>query len=242
MLDLPPKEPEAYALFAHCFTGGKDSPAARRVSRALTDRGLAVMRFDFTGVGESGGEFAQATFSSNVADICLAADHLRSQYAAPSLLVGHSFGGAAVLAAAGSVPEVGAVATIGAPSDPEHVTHLFGESLADIEAHGQAEVTVGGRPFLIGKGFIEDLREQKQSHRIAALRRPLLVLHSPEDAVVGIDNAAAIYAAARHPKSFISLDGADHLLTHPRHAKRVAQLIAAWADPYLPEQFTPEID
>ncbi|MGH3713981.1 MAG: alpha/beta hydrolase [Micromonosporaceae bacterium] len=242
VLDLPPKPPEAYALFAHCFTGGKDSQATRRVSRALTDRGLAVLRFDFTGLGESGGEFASATFSSNVADIGLAADFLRREHGAPSLVIGHSLGGAAVLAAAGDIAEVGAVVTIGAPSDPAHVTHLFATATADIERDGEAEVNVGGRPFRIRKQFLDDLAGQQQAKRIRALGRPLLVLHSPDDEIVGIDNAGGIYSAARHPKSFIALDGANHLLTHPRHAQRVAQVIAAWADPYLPETFTPEID
>lgn len=242
VLDLPPKEPEAFALFAHCFTGGKDTPAARRVSRALTERGLAVLRYDFAGVGESGGEFAATTFTSNVSDIRLAADHMRKHYGAPSLIMGHSFGGAAVLAAVGDIPEAAAVVTIGAPSDPMHVTHLFAESMDEIRARGRAEVRVGGRPFTVGKELLDDLEEHQQAIRIAGLHRPLLVLHSPHDEIVGIENAAGIYAAAKHPKSFVSLDGADHLLTRPRDAKRAAQVIAAWADPYLPESFTPEID
>ncbi|CRK61791.1 Bll2902 protein [Alloactinosynnema sp. L-07] len=242
VLDLPPKAPEAYALFAHCFTGGKDYQATRRVSRALTDRGLAVLRFDFTGIGDSGGDFAHATFTSNVADIVRAADHLREHFAAPDLIIGHSLGGAAVLAATADIPEIKAVATIGAPSDPAHVSHLFEHAVGDIEATGEAEVELAGRWFRIRREFLEDLREQRQAERIARLDRPLLVLHSPDDEIVDIGNAAAIYGAARHPKSFISLDGADHLLTSPVQAKRVAQLIAAWADPYLPESFTPEID
>ncbi|WP_436494033.1 alpha/beta hydrolase family protein [Actinokineospora sp. HUAS TT18] len=242
VLDLPPKAPEAYALFAHCFTGGKDYQATRRVSRSLTDRGLAVLRFDFTGIGESGGDFAHATFSSNVADIVKAADHLRDHFAAPDLLIGHSLGGAAVLAAAADIPEAKAVATIGAPSDPSHVAHLFAHAVGDIEADGEAEVELAGRWFRIRREFLEDLREQRQADRIKNLGRPLLILHSPDDEVVDVSNAAAIYTAARHPKSFVSLDGADHLLTASLHAKRVAQLIAAWADPYLPESFTPEID
>ncbi|MFB9727836.1 hypothetical protein [Haloechinothrix salitolerans] len=166
----------------------------------------------------------------------MAADHLRERYRAPSLLIGHSLGGAAVLATASEIREACAVVSIAAPSDPAHVTHLFAESMAEIEAHGQAEVNVGGRPFIIGKEFLDDLREQEQRDRIAQLGLPLLLLHSPQDAIVGIDNAADIYTAARHPKSFISLDGADHLLTHPRHAERVAQLITAWVDPYLADR------
>jgi putative redox protein len=241
-LDLPPKEPEAYALFAHCFTGGKDNQATRRVSRALTDRGLAVLRWDFTGIGDSGGDFAHATFSSNVADIVLAAAHLRDHFTAPSLIIGHSLGGAAVLAAAGDIPEINAVVTIGAPSDPAHVAHLFEHALTDIEHAGEAEVSLGGQWFRIRREFLDDLREQRMTDHIARLGLPLLILHSPDDEIVDIGNAAGIYAAARHPKSFISLDGANHLLTSPLHAKRVAQLIAAWVDPYLPESFTPEID
>lgn len=236
VLDMPDQEPAAYALLAHCFTGGKDYQATRRVSRALTARGLAVLRFDFTGLGDSEGDFADTTFSTRVTDIRLAADHLREHYRAPSLLIGHSLGGAAVLATASEIAEACAVVSIAAPSDPAHVTHLFAASTAEIEAHGQAEVNVGGRPFIIGKEFLDDLREQRQRERIAELGLPLLLLHSPQDTVVGIDNAAGIYTAARHPKSFISLDGADHLLTQPRHAERVAQLITAWADPYLPDQ------
>lgn len=242
ILDLPGKQPEAYGLFAHCFTGGKDSAAARRVSRALVERGMAVLRFDFAGVGDSGGDFAESTFSSRIDDIRAAAEYLDSQGSAPSLLVGHSLGGAAVLAAAGQIPSVTAVVTIGAPSDPQHVTHLFAHAVDDIEQGGYAEVLIGGRPVRIGKDFLDDLEEHRQSERIAALGRPLLLLHAPHDEIVGIDNAGVIYAAARHPKSFVALDGADHLLTNVRQARRVAQLIAAWADPYLPESFTPEID
>lgn len=241
VIDRPAKEPEAYALFAHCFTGGKDSAAARRVSRALVERGMAVLRFDFAGIGESDGDFADTTFTSNVADIHAAVDFLRERHTAPSLIVGHSLGGAAVLAAAADL-DVDAVATIGAPSAPEHVTHLFTDSVAAIEANGYAEVSIAGRPFRIGKAFLDDLGSQRLADRVAALKRPLLLLHAPTDEIVGIHNAAAIYEAARHPKSYISLDGADHLLTHPRQARRVAELIASWAHPYLPETFTPEID
>lgn len=241
-IDLPGKPPEAYALFAHCFTGGKDYPATRRICRELTKRGLAVLRFDFAGVGESGGEFAESTFSSNVADVRHAAQYLRDHHEAPTLLVGHSLGGAAVLAAAPDLPEVSAVATIGAPGEPAHVAHLFAHALDDIAANGEAEVILGGRAFRIRADFIDDLREQEQDAKIARLGRPLLIIHAPEDEIVGISNAEHIYRAARHPKSFVALDGADHLLTDRRQAHRVAQLITAWADPYLPETFTPEID
>lgn len=242
VLDRPPKAPEGYALMAHCFTGGKDHHATRRISRALTDRGLATMRFDFTGIGESGGEFADATFSSNVADIVLAAEFLEANHGPPSLIVGHSLGGAAVLAATADIPSVQAVVAIGAPSDPAHVTHLFADAVTEIDEHGSGTVTLAGRPFRIRSEYLEDLHEQEQRDRVSALGRPLLILHAPDDEVVGVDHARLIYQAARHPKSFIALDGADHLLTQHRQAERVAQLVAAWADPYLPETFTPEID
>lgn len=242
VVDRPDKEPEAVALFAHCFTGGKASPAARRISRALAERGLAVLRFDFTGLGESGGEFAEATFSSNVEDLVLAAGHLAETYGAPSLLLGHSLGGAAALAAAPRLPDVAAVATIGAPCDPAHVTHLFSGSMGDIRGEGSAEVVLAGRRFRITAEFVDDLAEQRQLARIGELGRPLLVLHSPEDEIVGVAEAGKIFGAAQHPRSFVSLDGADHLLLRRGHARRVAQLVAAWADPYLPEAFTPEVD
>ncbi|KRE37258.1 osmotically inducible protein OsmC [Janibacter sp. Soil728] len=240
-LDMPPKEPEGYALMAHCFTGGRRHPATRRVSRALCERGLAVLRFDFTGFGDSGGEFAESTFSSNVADIVLAADWLRAHHGAPSLLVGHSLGGAAVIAAAGRIPEVAALATIGAPDDPAHVAHLFASVVPEVEREGRAEVLLGGQRVVVGREFLEDIRSVDVDEQAARLGRPLLILHSPQDEVVELANAEGLYRAAKHPKSFISLDGADHLLTGARDAARAAQLIAAWADPYLPG-FTPEID
>lgn len=240
-LDLPPKEPEGYALMAHCFTGGRNHPATRRVSRALCERGLAVLRFDFTGFGDSGGEFAESTFSSNVADVVLAADWLRAEHGAPSLLVGHSLGGAAVIPAAERIPEIAAVVTIGAPDDPGHVVHLLESVLPQVESEGRAEVVLGGQRVVVSREFVEDLRQVDIDTPAAQLRRPLLVMHSPQDEIVGLDNAEGIYRAAKHPKSFISIDGADHLLTRPDDAARVAHLIAVWADPYLPG-FTPEID
>ncbi len=241
-LDLPPKEPEAYALMAHCFTGGRDHPATRRVAQELTARGLGVLRFDFTGFGDSGGHFAESTFSSNVADIALAAGWLREHHAAPSLLVGHSLGGAAVIPAALEVPEVGAVVTIAAPADPGHVTHLFAGILDTVRSEGQADVVLAGQRITVSREFVEDLRSYEIEDAARALDRPLLVLHSPEDEIVELANASGIFRAARHPKSFIALDGADHLLTRPEHARRAAQLVAAWADPYMPDTFTPEID
>jgi putative redox protein len=232
-LELPEGLPMAYAIFAHCFTCGKDVTAAARIAWALADRGIAVLRFDFTGLGSSGGEFANTNFSSNVADLVAASDHLRRTRAAPSLLVGHSFGGAAVLAAASDIPEVRAVVTIGAPFDPAHVRHLLRDDLATIEATGEAQVTLAGRSFPIRRQFLEDLASRDQVPRIANLRRALLVLHAPRDETVGIENAQAIFLAARHPKSFVSLDDADHLLTRRADAAYVADLLACWAARYV---------
>lgn len=240
-LDLPPKEPEGFALMAHCFTGGRNHPATRRVSAALCERGLAVLRFDFTGFGDSGGEFAESTFSSNVADIVLAADWMREQHGPPSLLIGHSLGGAAVIPAAREIPEVAAVATIGAPDDPGHVARLFEGVLPEVERDGRAGVVLGGQRVVVSRDFVDDIRSVDIDSAATAMDCALLVLHSPHDEVVGLSNAEGIYRAARHPKSFISLDGADHLLTGARDAKRAADLIAAWVDPYIPD-FTPEID
>ena len=234
-LDLPAGEPRAYAVFAHCFTCSKDTVAASRISRALTAHGFAVLRFDFTGLGGSGGEFASTSFTSDVADLVRAADHLREQHAAPALMIGHSLGGAAVLAAAGQVPEVTAVVTLGAPSDPAHVAHLLEQVRPEVEAQGSAEVTLAGRTFRISRQFLADIAEQPQTARIEALGRALLVLHSPVDEQVDVDNARVIYTAARHPKSFVSLDGADHLLTRRADAVWAADVIAAWASRYVPE-------
>jgi uncharacterized OsmC-like protein/fermentation-respiration switch protein FrsA (DUF1100 family) len=235
-IDLPATEPTAWAVFAHCFTCSKSSRAARFISSALAERGIATLRFDFTGLGESEGELGATTFSHNVDDIVAAADALRQAYRAPALLVGHSLGGTAVLAAADRVPEAVGVATIGAPFDPEHVTQLFGESLDEIESSGEAIVDLGGRPFKIGKRFIDDLRNHCNAERLSKLDKALVLFHSPQDDVVDIDNARLIYRAARHPKSFISLDGADHLLGRRSDGRYVADVLAAWASRYLPEQ------
>ena len=233
LIDLPAGETRAYALFAHCFTCGKDVHAAKRIAEGLTALGIAVLRFDFTGLGSSEGEFANTTFSSNVADLVAAADHLRRVKRAPALLIGHSLGGAAVLAAAAAVPEARAVVTIGAPSDPAHVAGLFKDAHAQIEAHGEVEVRLAGRPFRIRRAFLDDVAEQELSGRINALHKALLIFHSPTDDIVGIDNASRIFAAARHPKSFVSLAGADHLLSRRSDAAYVANVIAAWAERYL---------
>ena len=232
-LETPAAAPRAWALFAHCFTCGKDSAAASRISRTLAAGGIAVLRFDFTGLGGSDGDFANAGFSSNVEDLVAAADWLRSEHEAPALLVGHSLGGTAVLAAAERIPEARAVATIGSPASPEHVIRLFAGDADRIEREGVAEVDLGGRRFPIGKAFLDDLRAVPMTDRIHRLRRALLVMHAPFDAVVGIHEASAIFEAALHPKSFVSLDRADHLLTDVADAQYAASTMAAWASRYL---------
>ncbi len=234
-LDTPDGTPRAWALFAHCFTCSKDTKAAAYIARALADAGFGVLRFDFTGLGGSGGDFSNTHFSSNVDDLVAAADWLHAHHGQPALLVGHSLGGAAVLAAAHRIAGARAVATVGAPCDPAHVTHQFGSDLQVIEREGQALVKLAGREFTIRRSFIDDVSGQPQAARIRALRRPLLVLHAPGDNVVPIDNARHLFEAALHPKSFVSLDGADHLLTRAADAQYAAGLIAAWAARYLPE-------
>lgn len=234
-LDLPTGPVIAYALFAHCFTCSKDLSAARHMAEALTKRGIAVLRFDFTGLGGSGGDFASANFSSNLEDLRRAADYMRRHLEAPALLIGHSLGGAAVIAVAADLPEVKAVATIGAPADAEHVTHNFHARLDEISSQGSAEVQLAGRSFTIQKQFIDDLKEHDVSSRASALRKALLVLHAPLDETVGIDNATKIFVAAKHPKSFVSLDHADHLLSDPKDAAYAADVIAAWASRYIPQ-------
>ncbi|MDV6013601.1 bifunctional alpha/beta hydrolase/OsmC family protein [Haloechinothrix sp. LS1_15] len=232
-LDLPDGKPLAYALFAHCFTCSKDVLASSRIARSLAEAGIAVLRFDFTGLGHSEGEFSNTNFSSNIDDLIRAAGHLREHYAAPSILIGHSLGGAAVLAAAHRLPEVKAVAVLGAPADPEHVTRLLGDARTDIEQEGEAEVSIAGRRFRIRSEFLQDIGTQPQAERIANLNAALLVLHSPTDEIVSVDNARLIFDAARHPRSFVSLDGADHLLTDPADAAYAATVIAAWAGRYV---------
>jgi putative redox protein len=234
-LDLPAGDaPRAYALFAHCFTCSKETRAATSISEALTAAGIAVLRFDFTGLGGSEGDFANTTFSSNVADLVAAADWLRREHQAPAILVGHSLGGAAVLAAASSVREAVAVATVNAPADPAHVAHLFAGQRAEIDARGEAEVELAGRKFRVRREFLEDVAAQKLSVAIGNLRRALIVFHAPGDTIVGIDNASAIFLAAKHPRSFVSLDDADHLLTRAADGRYVGAVLAAWASRYLP--------
>ncbi len=232
-LDSPKGPPKAYALFAHCFTCSKDIFAASRIAGALAERGIAVLRFDFTGLGASGGDFANTNFSSNVGDLVRAADWLRANRQAPALLIGHSLGGAAVLAAAAEIPEARAVATIGAPADPAHVAHNFAPARAEIEAKGEAEVTIAGRTFRIQKQFLDDISSARLEDSIGKLKRPLAVFHAPRDQIVGIDNASQIFLAAKHPKSFISLDDADHLLTKKADAIYVADMLSAWATRFI---------
>ena len=232
-LDRPEGPVLATALFAHCFTCGKDIVAARRLSGRLGAEGIAVLRFDFTGLGHSAGEFANTTFTSNVADLVAAARHLEGMGLAPGLLIGHSLGGAAVLRAAGEIPSARAVATIGAPFDPSHVTDHFSSALPRIEAEGSAEVDLGGRPFRIGQAFVDDVSRTRLEAAAAGLGRALLILHSPTDAIVGIENASGLFLAARHPKSFVTLDGADHLISGAGDAEYAAGVVAAWAARYV---------
>jgi putative redox protein len=242
-LDLSDHAPRGYALFAHCFTCTKNSLAAVRIARALAARGFGVLRFDFTGLGGSEGKFADAGFSGDVADLLAAVQQMAKAGMAPNLLVGHSLGGAAVLAAAAELPAIAAVATVAAPFDVQHVTHLFKGGLDTILEKGEAEVQLGGRPFTIRRSFVDDLRTHDQAARIARLHHPLLVLHSPVDQTVGIENASSIFLAAKHPKSFVSLDTADHLLTRETDSTYVADVIATWASRYLAtEAAMPELE
>jgi putative redox protein len=233
-LDLPGVgKPRAYALFAHCFTCGKDLKAILHISEALTDLGIAVFRFDFPGLGQSEGEFGDSTFSSNVDDLYRAALHLEEIAEGPQILIGHSLGGAAVLRAAPLIDSVKAVATIGAPSDPVHVTHLLSERLGEIREHGSATVSIAHRDFLIKKDFVDDLETVSMEDATVNMGKALLILHAPKDEIVGIDNAGRIYERAKHPKSFLSLDDADHLLSREKDSLYAARTIAAWSERYL---------
>jgi putative redox protein len=238
-LDLPDDEtPGAYVLFAHCFTCSKDLKAVRSISLALTREKFGVLRFDFTGLGESEGEFAETSFSSNVEDLVTAAAHMDEHLRPPALLVGHSLGGAAVLQAAARIPSARAVTVIGAPADPGHVTRHMTDSIEKIQDEGEAVVRLAGRDFRVKKQFLDDLEQTNMRQSVENLGRALLILHSPIDEIVGIDNAAAIFQAAMHPKSFISMDRADHLLSRPEDSKYAGQVIAAWARRYLPEDLS----
>ena len=232
-LDLPDGPHLATALFAHCFSCSKDIPAARRIAGRLAAMGIAVLRFDFTGLGHSQGEFQNTTFTSNVDDLHAASAYLTERGMAPSLLIGHSLGGAAVLKAAAEMQQIKAVVTLGAPFDPGHVTHNFADAIDEIREKGVAPVNLGGRPFHIGRDFIEDVEAAELSPAIATLKAALLVMHAPRDAIVGIDNATQIFATAKHPKSFVTLDQADHLITAAEDAEYAAEVIAAWSARYL---------
>jgi pimeloyl-ACP methyl ester carboxylesterase len=232
-LEMPEAEPRAYAIFAHCFTCSKDVFAAFRISRGLTDYGIAVLRFDFTGLGASEGDFANTGFSSNVADLVAAAEFLGREYESPRLLVGHSLGGAAVIVAASRLPEVAAVATLNAPSEPSHLLSKLGPAAATAESQGEAEVVIGGRAFRISREFVKDLAKPRMEKAARELRRPLLVLHAPADRVVAVEQGHALFATASHPKSFVALDGADHLLTRRSDSEYVARLLNVWVERYL---------
>ena len=233
-LDQPAGTPRAFALFAHCFTCSKDVFAAQRICSALAEHGVAVLRFDFTGIGNSEGDFANTNFSSNVEDLVAAADFLRASHQAPQLLIGHSLGGAAVPLAASRIPECTGVATINAPFDPAHAAHLFAEAIPTIETQGEARVTLAGRSLTIARQFLTDLNSQKPRETLHNLHRALLIFHATEDKTVNIDNAREIYQAALHPKSFVALDGADHLISRRSDAIYIADMLAAWSSRYLP--------
>ena len=241
-LELPTGPIRATAIFAHCFTCSKDIFAAKHIAGQLASRGFAVLRFDFTGLGTSEGDFSDTNFSSNIDDLLRAADTLREAIAGPSLLVGHSLGGAAVLAAASRIPEVKAVATIGAPADVAHIEHSFQYKVDEIEEHGEAEVSLAGRPFKIKKQFLDDISSHSLTEQIGAMKKALMVLHSPIDAQVGIENASEIFTAAKHPKSFVSLDTADHLLTNKDDAIYAAEVITAWAARFVEGGHEPQGD
>lgn len=232
-LDMPEGPHLATALFAHCFTCSKDIPAARRIAGRLASMGIAVLRFDFTGLGHSEGEFSNTTFSSNAEDLVAATRALEARGLAPDMLIGHSLGGAAVLKAAQHVASARAVVTIGAPFDPAHVTHMFGSASEAIERDGSGEVLLGGRPVQIGKGFLRDVMDTDLNETIGKLGKALLVLHAPNDDIVGIENATQIFIAAMHPKSFVTLDDADHLVTRSSDAEYAAEVISAWSSRYL---------
>ncbi|MDX1685023.1 MAG: bifunctional alpha/beta hydrolase/OsmC family protein [Saprospiraceae bacterium] len=240
-LDLPPdQKPKGTALFAHCFTCNKNFNAVRHVSRALIEKGIAVLRFDFTGLGESEGEFSDSTFSMNVQDLLSACDYLEDRGLSPDILIGHSLGGAAVVFAAEQMDKVQAVVTIGAPSGPDHIRHLFEEDLEKIKSEGEAKVNIGGRPFKIKKEFVDDLRNKNMKAILNKLEIPLLIFHSPVDQIVDVENAAEIYKAARHPKSYISLDDADHLLSKKEDSLYVGEVISSWLVRYLPQKMQKE--
>ncbi|MEP4375795.1 MAG: alpha/beta fold hydrolase, partial [Algoriphagus sp.] len=230
------QKPKFFALFAHCFTCSKNFSAVTRICRALSLNGIAALSFDFTGLGMSEGEFEESSFSSNISDLLDAAEFIEKDFQAPKMLIGHSLGGAAVLYAAMEMPAVKAVVTIAAPAYPGHVRNLFSDSVAKIEKNGSAKVTIGGRPFTVSKSFLDDLEQKPLDTFLKKLRKSLLVLHSPQDEIVEVSNAAEIYSSALHPKSFISLDGADHLISNPQDSEYIAEVIGSWSKRYVIEQ------
>lgn len=233
-LDMPEGETaRAYALFAHCFTCSKDIFAAGRIARRLTGQGIGVLRFDFTGIGMSEGDFSNTNFTSNVDDLVLAADHMRQEYKAPTLLIGHSFGGTACIKAARRIPEVRALVTIGSPADTHHIQHQFFDQRDEILVNGEAEVLLAGRPFRLKRQFIEDIEAQNITEDLAQLKRAMLIMHSPIDSTVGLANAATLFASAKHPKSFVSLGDSDHLMSKPEYAEFAGSVIAAWSEKYI---------
>ena len=234
-------KPKAYVLFAHCFTCSKNLKSVEHISQAFTSLGMAILRFDFTGLGQSEGEFSDTNFSSNLSDLKDAYTFLEKEYEAPKILVGHSLGGAAVLHIGAELEKVQAIATVGAPADPTHVSHLLSEGREELEKNGEAEINIGGRPFKMKKQFLEDLEKREGHEVIEHLGKPLLILHSPQDTIVGIENAQDIYVNARHPKSFVSLDGANHLLTNESDAKYTGTMIATWANRYVELNTTEEM-
>jgi len=235
-LELPEGQPRAFALFLHCFTCGKDSAAAVRLTRALAAQGIATLRYDFIGIGRSGGAFEESNFTTNVNDALAAASYLRDNYDAPALVIGHSLGGATALTAAAKIPEARAVVTIGAPSETHHVVHNFERHLEEIAKRGKADVSLGGRTYTIVQALLDNLRSQSLEGTISKLRRALLVMHAPLDKIVGVDHAARIFEAAKHPKSFVSLDRADHFLSNAVDAEFAASIISVWAERYLSTQ------
>ena len=227
------QEPHNFAIFAHCFTCNKNLSAVRNISRALNKEGIAVLRFDFTGLGDSEGEFVDTNFSTNIEDLIAASEFLTKDFMAPSILIGHSLGGAAVIFAAKLINSIKAVATIGAPSSPDHVQHLFSSEVNTIKKEGVSEVNIGGRPFHISDKFIEDIESKSMETCVKSLRKPILIIHSPQDETVGIQNAKELYHYAHHPKSFISIDGADHLMSRKKDSEYVGGVIAGWVDRYI---------
>lgn len=232
-LDLPKEETSKYAIFAHCFTCNKSLNAVRNITKELVKNGFGVLQFDFTGLGDSNGEFGDTNFSGNVQDIVSAANYLEENYESPKLLIGHSLGGAAVVFAAAQIESVTAFSTVGAPSNPEHVSHLFKSDLSEINEKGQAQVNIGGRDFTIKKQFIDDIEKISLPDVLRGMRKSFLILHSPQDTTVGIENAAEMYSAAHHPKSFVSLDGAEHLLYDKEDSIYAGEVISAWAKRYV---------